>query len=117
MTLLTVPTPASTHHPAPAQPHQRNHIFPSPSPRAHAAAQHTLHPALSPPPLPPQPHPWSCSCPPLVPPPPSPTQVTPYHFDFKCHVKKRWEGKTLVDLFAEVGGRTLRASVLAVMHV
>lgn len=28
-------------------------------------------------------------------------QVRPYHFDFKCHVKKRWEGKTLVDLFAE----------------
>ena len=27
--------------------------------------------------------------------------MRPYIYDFKCHVKRRWEGKTLVDLFAE----------------
>lgn len=28
--------------------------------------------------------------------------VRPYHFDFKCSVKLRNEGKTIVQLFAEV---------------
>ncbi|XP_043707017.1 RNA pseudouridine synthase 7-like [Telopea speciosissima] len=27
--------------------------------------------------------------------------VKPYYFEFICHVKKRWAGKTIVDLFAE----------------
>lgn len=25
-------------------------------------------------------------------------QVKPYYFDFKCHVKQRWEGKSLIDV-------------------
>ena len=34
----------------------------------------------------------------------SPPQVQPYYFDFKCFVKKRWEGRTLVKMFSQVGG-------------
>lgn len=29
-------------------------------------------------------------------------QVRPYYFDFKCFVKQRWEGLTLVELFSQV---------------
>ena len=34
----------------------------------------------------------------------SPPQVQPYYIDFKCFVKKRWEGRTLVKMFSQVGG-------------
>ena len=27
--------------------------------------------------------------------------VRPYYFDFKCNIKARWEGMTLVDLFSQ----------------
>lgn len=37
-----------------------------------------------------------------------PVQVKPYYFDFKCHVKRRWEGRTAVEVFAaEFPARTL----------
>jgi len=29
-------------------------------------------------------------------------QVKPYYFDFLCSVKKRWLGKTIIDVFSEV---------------
>ena len=29
-------------------------------------------------------------------------QVKPYYFDFVCSVKKRWLGRTIIDVFSEV---------------
>ncbi|KAG0474971.1 hypothetical protein HPP92_014657 [Vanilla planifolia] len=43
--------------------------------------------------------------------------VMPYYFEFIAHVKNRWEGKTIVDLFAEeFRGRTYEYYVRAVKN-
>lgn len=39
-----------------------------------------------------------------------PSQVRPYHFDFICNVKKRWEGMNIIEVFSEVRQCTLYRS-------
>ena len=42
------------------------------------------------------------------------TQVKPYYFDFKCHVKQRWENQNIVDLFTTVRGGEGKADMVSV---